>query len=133
MIGCNKKSSSSPSGEFFFFRHAYRRAGSLVCAPSFPEFVDAQLEPQFLGHQDLPALNLYARNSESSQWSAATAGTTMNDPLDSHMQSMCGVEAPLHFTITIPCGNIENPDPNQDLPSDRGHTNEASDSLAKSR
>jgi hypothetical protein len=130
MIGCNKKSSSSPSGEFFFFRHAYRRAGSLVCAPSFPEFVDAQLEPQFLGHQDLPALNLYARNSESSQWSTAIAGTTMDDPLDSHMQSMCGVEAYLHST---PCGNIENSDLNQDLPSDCGYANETSDPSATSR
>jgi hypothetical protein len=54
----------------------------------------------------------------------------MNDPIDSHVQSMCEVEAPLHST---PCGNIENSDFNQNHESDGGYTNEASESVAASR
>jgi hypothetical protein len=98
--------------------------------PTVVDFVEPQLEPQLLGLQDLPAPNLYGRGSDSSQWSTAIAGTTINDPLDSHMQSECGVETSLHST---PCGNVENSDLNQDLPSDRGYTNEGSESLATSR
>lgn len=88
------------------------------------------LDPQLLGPQDLPALNLYGRGSDSFRWRAAIAGTNMNVSLDSHIQSMCGVEASPHST---PCGNIENLGLNQDLSSGPGYTNETSESRATSR
>jgi hypothetical protein len=123
-------------------RHAHRKRertpdsdnsddGQLRGAGHFTSaYAQAPLEPQLLGLQDLPAFNLYGRGSDSSQWSTAIAGTTMNDPLDSHMQSMCGVEASFHAT---PCGYIENSDLNPGFSSDRRSTNEASESVATSR